>query len=115
MRQLIIKANYCNNKNKCGRTEQKEKNKGKSSLQTNHMAVGVTSNMKPSTRINQCWVPALKHVVGVRKLAPHSMQSTPYTAKSHIMLKHNFCTQSNYGSQKKEIGNFTSTTCIKKQ
>ena len=56
-------------------TKRKEQ---KAIVQADHMIVGVTGNMEPSTGINQSWVPALQHVVGVRKPASQSMQSVPY-------------------------------------
>lgn len=51
-------------------------------LQANHMIVGVTGNMEPSTGINQSRVPTLQHVVGVRKPASQIMQSISCTTKA---------------------------------
>lgn len=57
------------------------------SLQASNMVVGVTCNMKPSTRINQCWVPALQNIVGIRKPGPQSMKSIPYTTNQPTKTK----------------------------
>jgi len=53
-------------------------------LQENDVIVGVRGNKKPSTSINKIWVPALQHVVGVRKLASQSMQSVSYKTRKKL-------------------------------
>jgi len=53
-------------------------------IQANDVIVGVAGNMKPSTSINEIWVPALKHVAGVRKPASQSMKSVSYKTRKKL-------------------------------